>query len=159
VKAPTPEPEHRWLQQLVGEWTYEMECEMKPGDPPVKFTGTESVRAIGELWTQGEGRGTAPDGTPATSLLTLGYDPEKKKFVGTWLGSMMTFLWTYEGRLEGNVLTLDTTGPNFDAPGMMARYQERIDLVNSDYRTFTSRQQAPDGSWKELMTMHYRRVK
>ena len=41
-----------------------------------------------------------PDGGPATMIMTLGYDPAKKRFVGTFIGSMMTNLWVYEGELE-----------------------------------------------------------
>jgi len=42
-----PQKEHQWLQQLVGEWTYEGEASMGPDKPPEKFQGTESVRSIG----------------------------------------------------------------------------------------------------------------
>ncbi len=54
MKIPEPHAEHRWLQRLVGEWTYEAECDMGPGQPPVKTNGRESVRALGPLWTVGE---------------------------------------------------------------------------------------------------------
>ena len=37
--------QHRWLQQLVGEWTYESDCNMGPDQPKVKFKGTETVPA------------------------------------------------------------------------------------------------------------------
>ena len=30
-----PTKEHQWLQQLVGEWTAEMECVMGPDQPPM----------------------------------------------------------------------------------------------------------------------------
>ena len=45
-----PQKEHEWLQQLVGEWTYESECSMEPGKPPEKFEGSESVRSLDSLW-------------------------------------------------------------------------------------------------------------
>ena len=43
-----------------------------------------------------------------TTLMTLGYDPRKKRFVGTFVGSMMTNLWIYDGELDKDerVLTL-----------------------------------------------------
>ena len=74
-----PQREHRWLQQLVGEWTYEGECNMGPGKPPESFAGTESVRSVGDLWILGEGRGTTPGGEPAISFMTLGFDPQQQK--------------------------------------------------------------------------------
>lgn len=154
-----PTPEHAWLQQLIGEWTYEMEAPGEPGAPPQKFTGTESIRGIGELWIQGEGRGTTPDDKPAIAFLTIGYNAAKKRYVGTWFGSMMDFLWVYDGSRDGNVLTLETTGPSFDVDGAMANYREVIELKAPSERTFTSFVQGDDGGWKQLMAMTYRRVK
>jgi hypothetical protein len=59
-----PQKEHQWLQKLVGEWTYEIEAMMEPDQPPVKSTGTETVRCLGHsescslarLWYWGKGR-------------------------------------------------------------------------------------------------------
>lgn len=156
-----PQPEHTWLQKLVGTWSYEHECVMEPGQPPTKFAGTEVVRSIGGIWTVGEGQGAMPGGGPTTTLMTLGYDPQKKRFVGTFLGSMMTHLWIYEGSLDagGKALTLDTEGPDMSSPGRMAKYQDVIEFKSDDHRTLTSRFEGVDGQWQEFMTAHYRRQK
>lgn len=74
-----PRKEHQWLQKLVGEWTYETEAPMEPGQPPEKFTGTESVRLLGGLWIVAEGQGEMPGGGEATTVMTshmLGEDGE-----------------------------------------------------------------------------------
>lgn len=154
-----PQKEHEWLHKLVGDWTCEMECSMGPDQPPMKSTGTESVRSLGGLWTIGEGTGDAPDGTPVKSIMTLGYDPQKQKFVGTFVASMMTHLWVYEGTLNetGKVLILDTEGPSFAGDGSMARYQDIIAFVSDDHRTLKSRMPGEDGNWIEFMTAHYQR--
>ena len=144
-----PGPEHAWLQQLVGEWTYEM-----VGEP---FKGADVVRSIGPVWIQSESTGVGMDGTPTTALLTLGFDPRKQRYVGTWTGSMMDFLWVYEGTRSGDVLTLDTVGPNFDVEGTMANYREVITLKTPDEREFESFIQKADGSWNPLMKMVSRR--
>src|SRR4029450_1377099 len=116
---PEPQKEHQWLQKLVGEWTYDGEASMEPGKPPERFKGTESVRSLGGLWVLCEGHGEMPGGEPATTLMTLGYDPEKGRYVGTWVGSMMTHLWIYDGGLDaaGKVLTLGSRGPGFGGDG------------------------------------------
>lgn len=158
-ETPEPQEEHRWLQKLVGDWTYEGEAPMKPGEAPEKFGGTETVRKIGELWVVGEGRGPMPGGEEATSVLSLGYDPQKRAFVGTWFGSMMNNLWVYEGSLDAGKrkLTLNTEGPNMQKEGEQAKYREVIELPDDDRRTFTSYVQGEDGSWQQMMTMTYRR--
>src|SRR5437660_3538014 len=86
-RPPSPQKEHEWLQQLVGEWQTETEADMGPGQPPLKCKGTESVRSLGGYWTHGEVKGDV-NGMPVTGIMTLGYDPQAKKYVGTWVCSM-----------------------------------------------------------------------
>lgn len=154
-----PQKEHGWLQKLVGEWSAEMECVMGPDQPPMKSKGSEVTRSIGGLWTQGEGSGEMPDGGKMTSIMTLGYDPQKQRFVGTFIASMMTHMWKYEGTLDasGKVLTLDTEGPGMSGDGKMMKYKDIITFVDDDHRILTSRIQGEDGNWTEFMTAHYRR--
>jgi hypothetical protein len=155
-----PQKQHQWLHKLAGEWTYETDA-AAPGEPAAKATGTESVRSIGGLWVQAEGRGEMPGGGPATTLMTLGYDPQKKRFVGTWVGSMMTHLWIYDGELDAGerVLTLNSEGPSMAGDGTTARYQDVIELKSNDHRTLTARVRAADGTWQQFMTVEYRRKK
>jgi hypothetical protein len=156
-----PVKEHQWLQKLLGEWTYEHDCDMGPDKPAQKFRGTETVRPVGPVWIQCEGGGEMPDGGMAKTIMTLGFDPQKKKFVGSFIGSMMTYQWIYEGELDasGKKLTLDTVGPSFTAEGKMTRYKDVIELVSDDHRTLTSIQLGDDGEWREFMKAHYRRKK
>lgn len=154
-----PQKEHEWLHKLVGEWTYESECSMEPGKPPEKFSGSETVRSLGGLWILCEGRGEMPGGGMATTLMTLGYDPQKKHYVGTWVGSMMTHLWIYNGSLDADekVLTLNAEGPNCMAEGKLAKYRDVIEVKSHDYRILTPYMLGDDGEWRALMTAHYRR--
>ena len=151
--------EHQWLQRLVGEWTYESEASMGPDKPPVKMTGTESVRSLGGIWIVGEGQGECPDSGPGTTILTLGYDPQRKRYVGTWIGSMMNYLWVYEGSLDdaGSTLTLDVEGPSMSGQGQLQRYQDIIEFKNGDHRLLRSQMLGADGKWQEFMVAHYRR--
>ncbi len=156
-----PQPEHLWLQQLLGEWTYEFEAAMGPNQPPVKQTGTNSVRSIGDLWIVCEGRGEMPDGGIATNIITLGYDPTRQRFVGTFIGSVMSHLWVYEGSLDADrkLLTLDTAGPSFTDEGKTAKYQDIIEIRSSDHHLLSSQTLQDDGTWNRFMTVHYHRTK
>ncbi|AMJ62522.1 DUF1579 domain-containing protein [Bosea sp. PAMC 26642] len=154
-----PQKEHAWLQQFVGEWISEMDCSMGPDKPRHKSQGTESVHSLGGLWTIGEGTGEMPDGNQGFTQITLGFDPARGRFVGTFAGSMMTHLWIYEGTLDesGNVLTLDTEGPSMAGDGTMAKYRDVVTRVSADHRILTSSMPGPDGTWIDFMTAHYRR--
>lgn len=156
-----PQKEHEWLQKLVGTWNCEGEAIMEPGQPPSKWKTTDSARSIGGLWVACESLGEMPDGSPSTTIMTLGYDPQRQRFIGTFIGSMMTHLWIYDGALDatGNVLTLDAEGPSFAGDGKMAKYQDVIEFKNDDHRTLTSRMLGEDGKWVQFMEAHYRRVK
>jgi hypothetical protein len=150
--------EHQWLQKLVGEWTYETEAMMGPDQPSIRSTGTETVRSLGELWVLAEGQGEMPGCGLATTLMTLGYDSQKQRYVGTWIGSMMTHLWQYNGELEGEtVLTLNSEGPAMTGEDKMAKYKDVIEFKSNDHRILTSHALGDDGQWHQFMTAHYRR--
>lgn len=36
-KKAEPQKEHEWLNKLVGNWTFEAECFMGPGQPTMKY--------------------------------------------------------------------------------------------------------------------------
>jgi len=156
-----PHKEHQWLSKLVGDWIYETDCSMGPGQPPAKSKGSETVRSLGGLWVLCEGQGEMPGCGPAITLMTLGYDPQRKRYVGTWIGSMMTYLWVYDGELDaaGRVLTLNAEGPNMAAEGKMAKYRDVIEFKSEDHRTLTSHMLSDDGKWHQFMTANYQRKK
>lgn len=155
-----PSKEHRWLEQLAGEWESEMEGTAGPDQPPVKHTGTETVRSL-DVWVVCEGLTPTPDGKPMRTVMTLGYDPAKGKFVGTFIGSMMTNLWLYEGELDagGKKLLLRAEGPSFTDPTKTAQFIDTVEIVSPDHRTLSSQFRADDGTWHHFMTAHYRRKK
>jgi hypothetical protein len=156
-----PQKEHEWLQRLVGEWTYEGEAAMEAGKPPERFRGTERVRSLGGLWILAEGQGAMPDGDAATMVMTLGYDPRTQRYVGTWVGSMMTHLWVYDGALDagGRSLTLEAEGPSMASEGKAAKYRDVITVESDDHRVLTSQMLGDDGQWHGFMTANYRRKK
>lgn len=154
-----PQQEHQWLQKLVGEWTFEGEA-IGPDQQVMRHAGRERVRPLGDLWIVAEGEGEMPGGGPATWMMTLGYDPEKQRYVGTWIGSMMTHLWFYEGQLDesGESLPLEAEGPGM-TPGASARYRDVYELVDDDHRKMSSYVLGDDGQWIRFMTVEYRRVR
>lgn len=150
-----PQNEHRWLKQLIGDWTYESNC--NPEKPEEIQKGSESFRSIGDLWVVGESTGEMPGGGGATMLITLGFDPQKGRFVGTWIGSMMAMIWTYEGSLDesGKILTLESEGPSFSGDGTLSKYRDIIEIKSPSERLFYSKVLGADGTWTEFMRARY----
>jgi hypothetical protein len=157
---PTPVKEHAWLARFVGEWETEADISCDPSQPPMKCLGTESARMLGGFWLVAQGRSDM-GGMPFESVLTLGYDPEKQKYVGSWIDSMTGYLWKYEGAVNaaGTILTLDIEGPSPAGPGKLARYKEATEFKSPDHRIFTSSIQGEDGNWTSTVTVNYRKKK
>lgn len=155
-----PQREHRWLHKFVGEWTFESECVMGPDQPPMKSQGVEVVRSLGGLWTIAEGEGEMPGAGLMKSVMTLGFDPSTNRYAGTFVASMMSHLWLYDGSLDADekVLALDAEGPSFTGAGT-AKYVDSIEFIDDDHRVLTSRILGDDGNWVQFMTAHYHRKK
>jgi hypothetical protein len=154
-----PQPAHHWLQKLVGEWTYESTTHLGTDQPEETFFGTETVRSLGGLWIVAEGHGEmCSGGGDMTTIMTLGYSQSTQRYVGTWVGSMMTYLWVYDGELDAaeQVLTLTSEGPAMSGNGT-AQYKDAIAFKGDDRRILMSSLLGEDGQWQLFMTTTYRR--
>lgn len=152
---PTPQPtaEHQWLGKFSGDWSTDCSAVMGPDQPALQCVGSISSRKIGDLWVQNEMKGETPGG-PMTGLQTIGYDAEKKKYIGTWIDSSSTFMWKYVGTLdkETNTLTLEAEGPSFFSAGKMAMFRDSYQFRSDDEFLIRSQIQAEDGSWITFMS-------
>jgi hypothetical protein len=110
-------------------------------------------------WLISESRGTAGPRS-FTWILTLGYDPAQERFVATWIDSMQSHLWLYEGGLDdsGTALTLETEGPTGGDPARPARFHVVIEVLESDHYVMRSSILGPNGEWFEFSRADYRRV-
>jgi hypothetical protein len=158
MQPPAPQDEHRWLERMVGDWTFTSECSMGPGQPPMTATGTDTTVSLGGLWVLSEWKQAGPDGTPMTSRVTLGYDPARGKYVRSFVASCMTHHWVYEGIREGDVLTLDAEGPSFTDPHATALYQDIWELPAEGPRVVRSRFRDAEGNWHEFMRADFTRA-
>ncbi len=155
-EMPKPQKEHEWLKQLEGEWTAKVQAAGWEGGEGFESTGTESVRSIGGFWIVAENKGNMM-GTPFTGLLTLGYDLNKGKYVGSWIDSMTSYMWTYEGEVKGNTIMLNSDGPNPENPSERIKFQDSIEIKDKDHKVFTSKMLGDNGEWHTMMTITYTR--
>lgn len=157
---PSPTKEHEWLKQFVGEWESHSKASMGPDQPPFECKGTMTTRMLGGFWVVNE---ISADmmGTTVTGLQTIGYDPAKKKYVGTWVDSMANYMWKYEGSVDesGKKLTLATEGPNYMAEGKLTTFRDTYEFKSADHIIATSLMQMEDGTWVTFMTGTMQRKK
>jgi Protein of unknown function (DUF1579) len=157
---PGPQKEHDWLKQFVGEWDSESEVVAMPGQPAMKSKGTMTSRMLGGFWVVSDIKGDMM-GTPMQAISTVGYDPQSKKYTGTWVDSMMNHLWKYQGTVDstGKILSLEAEGPHFTKPGAMAKYRDIYEFKTKDQIAMSSQVLGDDGKWTQFMTSTIQRKK
>jgi hypothetical protein len=157
---PQPTKEHEWLQQFVGEWETEAEASMGPGQPPMKCKGKAASRMLGGFWLINESQGDMM-GMTVNAVQTIGYDAEKKKYVGTWVDSMINYMWRYEGTVDdtGKKLILEAEGPNFMTGGKLTKFRDAYEFKSKDHIEATSSMLGDDGKWVQFMVGQMRRKK
>jgi hypothetical protein len=158
--APEASPEHKVLQQDVGVWDAHMKLWIQgPDAEPMASKGVERTRAMGAMWVVSDYEGDF-GGEKFFGHGQLGFDPEKKKYTGTWIDTMSPFLISMEGtydaaKREMTVLAtgLDPATRQETKSKMVTRY------VDKDTRHFTMFMETPgqgDG-WTKSMEVTYRR--
>ena len=157
---PQPTKEHQWLQQFVGEWETNAEGKMGPDQPVMTCKGTATSRMLGGFWLVTENDNEMM-GMKINALQTIGYDSTKKKYIGTWVDSMLNHLWEYEGSVDatGKKLTLEAEGPNLMAAGKTAKFRDAYEFKSPDHIEVTSSMQGEDGKWVQFMVGQIRRKK
>jgi hypothetical protein len=168
---PKPTKEHEWLKQFEGTWEGEIQMLVDPMNPgkkletPTKSKVTETTRMVGGFWAVPIVKGEipipgAPAGQPFEGQGQFGYDAAKGKYVGTWIDSMMPFLWTYEGSVDasGKTLTFEAMGPSCTDPTRMARYRDVHEFLDRSTRRMSSATEV-DGKWIQMMKADLKRTR
>lgn len=150
----SPTPQHKWLDRLLGEWEGEGEACMAPGSEGHGFKTTETVRTLGGLWVIAEAKSQMDPDMSSVAITTIGYDKRTGRYVGSWVGSMMSHMWVYDGEVDesGNKLTLYAEGPNMSGDGT-AKYKDVIEFQSDTSRTLTSYGLDENGKWNQFMQM------
>lgn len=159
-EAPKPQKEHELLKQFEGEWEARMKYSTDPNKPPVECSGVETAKvALGGFWLifgyKGESDGKSVEGSGL-----MGYDPVKKKYVGTWTDSSSPHLYVMEGEADtaGKVFTL--TGEGID-PVTRKTVREKIvhAIRDADSRSLTFYRLRHDGAETKTGEAEYIRKK
>jgi hypothetical protein len=88
---------HKMLAGLVGSWVTRTKTWMAPGKPPMESTGTcEQKMLLGGRYLQQDYAGDMM-GAPFSGIGITGYDNHKQKYVSTWIDSMSTGIFYFEG--------------------------------------------------------------
>jgi hypothetical protein len=151
---PAPGPEHEMLKKDVGTWDATVEMSASPEMPASVSKGVEKVTMLGGFWQLSEFQSEMM-GMPFEGRGTMGFDPAKKKFVGTWVDSMTPGYYTVEGTYDAATKTLTATMEGPDPSGKVTRTKETTEWKDADTRVFTM--YAPDGKTVSMRISYKRR--
>lgn len=145
--ASVPDKGHEWLQKFVGEWDAVSEGAGAKGEAVMKSS------MLGKLWLVISSDHKV-NGVKLKSIQTIGYDPQKKKYIGIWVDSMINHMWHYEGTVDeaGKKLTLEAKGPSMSGDGKMMNYRDAYEFKDDDTIIATSSMQGEDGKWTVFMS-------
>lgn len=153
-----PAPEHIMLQKEAGKWSGRMKVWMSgPNQPPLEMPMTETVEVLpGGFWTR-----SVFESGPFRGYSQMGFDPVRKKFVGTWVDSSTPFINVMEGTMDKQNNTLVMTHDGYDQQTMKpAKFRTTTLYKSDDERKFTMEQQAEDGkTWVKSFVIEYSRSK
>jgi len=135
---PKPGKEHELLKQDSGTWDTVMRVYVNgPEGKPLEFKGTESSQMICDgLWSEYNIESDFIEGKFKGHGLT-GYDPQTKKYVGTWIDNGNTVPATVEGTYDPQTKTMTAImtgrGPN----GEQMKYKHTTEYLDKDTKKFT----------------------
>ena len=114
-KLGAPGAQHKLLASLAGSWITKTRASMEPGKPKVESTGTcEQEMILDGHYLQQTYSGDMM-GNPFTGINLIGYDNHSKKYVSTWVDSMSTAIYYFEGTASADGKTI-TQVSSYDDP-------------------------------------------
>ena len=126
-----------WLKQFEGTWA-------------TAYNGTMKSQVVGEIWIVNE----ISFQTGLSAVQSIGYDAEKKHFIGSWIDSTSSYKWHYTGSLDatGKILTLEAEGPDMTDPKKTRRYRDIYEFKSEDEIAAVSKMLNDKGEWKTFQT-------
>ena len=115
MKLATPGAPHKLLASMAGNWSTKTKSWMDPSKPPMESTGScEQKTLLDGRFLQQDCTGDMM-GQPFTGIGVTGYDNHTKKYVSTWMDSMGTGIYFFEGTASADGKTI-TQGSSYDDP-------------------------------------------
>jgi hypothetical protein len=125
---------------------------------PMVSKGTETNAMMGGLWLITEFKADMM-GQPFQGHGVSGWDPAKKKYVGTWVDTMSAGLGLSESTYDAASKTMTGTFEGPDPSGKVTKVSSSVVWKGPDTRVFTMSAPGPDGKDATMMRITYTRKK
>jgi hypothetical protein len=156
-KVGTPGEQHKLLAKLEGSWTTKSKGWVDPDTPPTESIGTcERKMILNGHYLREEYTGDMM-GVPFTGISFMGYNNHTKKYESTWIDSMNTGIFKFEGiaSRDGRTITQEC---RFDDPVRGPAVWRTVTRIKDDNTTEFEMFLTPRGKKEEkMMEMTYSR--
>ena len=158
-ELPRPTSEHNRMTRAEGVWDASVEISVgPPGTPPQLSKAVETNRlCCGGLWLVTEFKSNSGS-APFEGHGITGYEPEKKKYVSTWIDSDLTSPMVSEGAYDAAGMTLTLRG-SMTSKGKTLQWRSVEAWKNDDTRQFTVFMRGPNGKETPSLNVTYTRRK
>jgi len=156
---PQATAEHKGLTYEIGTWDAETKMWMAPGTQPMVGKAVETNKMLGSMWMVSEFKGEAM-GMAFTGHGQFGYDPQKKKYVGTWIDTFSPHLSVMEGTMDEKTKTLTMMSQGFDPMlGKEVTSKMVSTMIDHDHKKFQIFMpvEGKEGEWWKKMEIEYTR--
>jgi len=153
-----PSASHKLLARMEGSWNVKSTCWMEPGNP-VESSGTSEQKMILDgRFLQQEFSGHM-EGIPFSGIGHLGYDNHTRKYVSTWMDSMGTGIYHFEGTAGSDGKSITQTC-NYDDPVQgPVTWRSVTRVVDDDTLEFEMYTTNVSGKEEKMAEMTYTRSK
>lgn len=151
MQMPKPTKAHAVLKKEVGNWEADVQVWMSPTGEPTKTKGKETVKMMGDFWTISHFEFEFM-GQPAFGHGVFGYDPNTKKYIGTWHDSMSPWPSRMTGTYDESKKTMTYMMNGKDIAGKDQKSKIIISYPDDKTKTFEMHSPIP-GSDKLMKTV------
>jgi hypothetical protein len=153
---PKPGPEHEILKKEAGVWDASVETTTPDGKTDVSKGLETNTLMAGGLWLITDYKGKF-GGQPFEGHGIMGYDPHKKKYIGSWADSMSAGLSTMEETYDASKKTMSGWMEGPDENGKPMKMNAATVWKDDNTRVFTMAMTGPDGKEVTFMKITYTR--
>lgn len=158
-KAGVPGEEHKILEKMAGSWSTVTKSWSAPDKAPIESLGVCVQELIlGGRFLKQECSGDMM-GTEFTGIGFTGYDNVEKKYVSTWMDSLGTAIYVFEGKADPGGRCFTQTCSHVDPVRGPMKWRSVCAVKDENTMTFVMYGAPVGGKEEKMMEMTYTRRK
>ena len=161
ANAQLPQDEaHKHLETEAGVWDATVKMWHTADADPMESKAVETNEMFGDFWLLSKFE-TDFGGMKYTGRMQLGYDPQKKKYVGTWIDTMSPYLQTMEGTYDEKTKTSTMLATGVDMMTGKVSNSKMVTRIENEnekvFEMFMPVEGKKDEWWKSMEVKYTRR--